>query len=91
MFETISNWVSVFNSMLFSFYAKDKPFYKFAEYLFIGVTAGYTIPLTWEMAFIPYVYRPLFYNINYITHSCLLVSFIYLPSIESSTGFHVIQ
>jgi hypothetical protein len=38
----------------------------FAEYLFVGVTAGYTIPLTWEQAFIPYVYRPLFLQHNFI-------------------------
>jgi hypothetical protein len=61
MFEIFSNWVGAFFTLcIFSFLYKDNPFYKFAEHLFVGVSAGYAIPLTWNTAFIPYVYRPIF-------------------------------
>jgi hypothetical protein len=61
MFEVFSNWVAAFLTLcIFSFLYKDNPFYKFAEYLFVGVSAGYAIPLTWNMAMIPYVYQPIF-------------------------------
>ncbi|MCL1826946.1 MAG: hypothetical protein FWG20_02795 [Candidatus Cloacimonetes bacterium] len=60
MYEIFSNWVAAFFTLcVFSFLYKDNPFYKFAEYLFVGVTAGYAIPLTYNMAFIPYVYQPI--------------------------------
>ncbi len=66
MFELLSNWVAAALTLfIFSFLYKDNPFYKFAEYLFIGVSAGYGIPLTWEQGFIPYVYRPIFLQHNF--------------------------
>jgi len=79
MFEMISNWVAAFLTLcIFSFLYKDNPFYKFAEYLFIGVTAGYTIPLTWEMAFIPYVYRPLFLQHKFILLIPAFIGILYI-------------
>lgn len=59
--ETISNFVAAFFTLsIFSFLYKDNPFYKFAEAVFIGVSMGYAIPLVYENAFIPFVYRPIF-------------------------------
>jgi len=67
MFEIFSTWVAAFLTLcIFSFLYKDNPFYKFAEYLFVGVSAGYAIPLTWEQAMIPYVYRPIFLQHRYV-------------------------
>jgi len=67
MFELLSTWVAAFLTLcIFSFLYKDNPFYKFAEYLFVGVSAGYAIPLTWEQAMIPYVYRPIFLQHRFI-------------------------
>ncbi len=79
MFEIISNWVAAFLTLcIFSFLYKDNPFYKFAEYLFVGVTAGYAIPLTWEQAFIPYVYRPLFLQHKFILLIPAFIGILYI-------------
>jgi hypothetical protein len=60
-FEAISNLVAAFFTLsIFSFLYKDNPFYRFAESLLVGVSMGYAIPLLYENAFIPFVYRPIF-------------------------------
>jgi hypothetical protein len=45
---------------IFSFLFKDNPFYKFAEHLFVGVSLGYTITLTWYSTVYPDLFQPLF-------------------------------
>jgi len=61
MFETISNLVAAFLTLcIFSFLYKENPFYRFAEHLLVGVSMGYAIPLVYENALIPFVYRPIF-------------------------------
>ncbi len=73
MTETIGIWIAAFLTLcMFSFLYKDNPFYKFAEHLFVGVSMGYAIPLTWYNAFIPYAYNPLFLKKEYI----LIIPFI---------------
>ncbi len=79
MFEVISNWVAAFLTLcIFSFLYKDNPFYKFAEYLFVGVTAGYAIPLTYEQAFIPYVYVPIILQHKLVLLIPAAIGFLYL-------------
>ena len=79
MFEIFSNWVAAFLTLcIFSFLYKDNPFYKFAEYLFIGVSMGYAIPLTWNAAFIPYVYRPIFLQHDFILIIPSLIGLMYI-------------
>jgi len=79
MFEIFSNWVAAFFTLcIFSFLYKDNPFYKFAEHLFIGVSMGYTIPLTWNMAMIPYVYRPIFLQHRFILLIPALIGLMYI-------------
>jgi len=66
MFEIISNIVAALLTLfIFSFLYKDNPFYRFAEYLLVGVTMGYAIPLVYTNAFIPFVYRPIFLEGNF--------------------------
>jgi len=66
-FEAISNLVGAFLTLcIFSFLYKDNPFYKFAEHLLVGVSMGYAIPLVYENAFIPFVYRPIFLQNKFI-------------------------
>jgi len=79
MFETISNWVAALLTLaIFSFLYKDNPFYRFAEHLFVGVSLGYSIPLVYYNAFIPFVYTPI----------VLRHEFIYIiPSLMGMTFF----
>ena len=41
-------WIGIFLTFcVLSFFYKDNPFYKFAEHLFVGVSAGYWIILNY--------------------------------------------
>src|SRR5207247_5503263 len=53
-------WVSAFLTLcVFSFLYKDNPSYKFAEHLFVGVSAGYYIILSWWTVIVPNLLQPL--------------------------------
>jgi hypothetical protein len=39
--------ISLSTLMIFSFLYKDNPFYKFAEHVFVGVSAGYGVAMVW--------------------------------------------
>jgi hypothetical protein len=53
---TIGAFLTLF---IFSFLYKDNPFYKFAEHLFVGVSAGYYIILNWWTVIYPNLVHPL--------------------------------
>ena len=48
--EIVSAWFVVFLTLcIFSFLYKDNPFYKAAEHIFVGVSAGYIFTITfWD-------------------------------------------
>lgn len=53
-------WVAALLTLfIFSFLFKDNPLYKFAEHLFVGVSAGYYIVLNFWTVIIPNLYDPL--------------------------------
>ena len=43
----------------FSFLYKDNPFYKFAEHLVVGVSAGYFVIILWHNALVPNLFQKL--------------------------------
>jgi hypothetical protein len=54
-------WLSAFLTLcIFSFLFKDNPFYRFAEHLFVGTSAGYLIALSWFNTVYPNLWVPLF-------------------------------
>ncbi len=56
----LSVWLAAFLTLcIFSFLYKDNPFYKFAEHLFVGVSAGYYIILNFWTVIIPNLWEPL--------------------------------
>ena len=57
----ILTWVAAILTIgIFSFLWKDNPFYKFCEHLFVGVSVGYAIALTWFNSVYPDLFTPLF-------------------------------
>ena len=53
-------WVAAALTLfIFSFLYKDNPFYKFAEHLFVGVSAGYYIILNYWTVVVPNLWDPL--------------------------------
>jgi hypothetical protein len=58
---SILTWIAaVLTVGIFSFLWKDNPFYKFCEHLFVGVSVGYSIALTWYNSVYPDLFQPLF-------------------------------
>jgi len=65
MWETIGIWLGGFLTLfIFSFLYKDNPFYKFAEHLYVGISAGYWAAMEWHNVFLPNLWRPLTEQLN---------------------------
>lgn len=60
MATIVGVWISAFLTLaIFSFLYKDNPIYKFAEHLFIGVAAGYTLMQAYTGVISPNLLEPL--------------------------------
>lgn len=58
--ETIGIWLGAALTLcIFSFLYKDNPFYKLAEHLFVGISAGYWATLEYHNVFRPNLWDPL--------------------------------
>ena len=56
-------WFAAFLTLcIFSFLYKDNIFYQFAEHLFVGISAGYLIAITWHNQIYPNLVVPLFFE-----------------------------
>ncbi len=56
----VGNWVAALLTLsIFSFLYKDNPVYKFAEHIFIGISAGYFVALEYWNVLIPNLWNPL--------------------------------
>ncbi|MCU0607066.1 MAG: hypothetical protein MUF78_06530 [Candidatus Edwardsbacteria bacterium] len=52
-------WIAaVLTLAIFSFLYKENPFYRFAEYLFVGMSAGYGLARVWNNALVPNFINP---------------------------------
>ncbi len=61
MMETIGVWIAAFLTLcILSFLYRDNPFYKFAEHLFIGVSAAYWAAYYYHNILLPNLVQPLF-------------------------------
>ncbi len=52
--------------MMFSFLYKDNFFYKFGEHLYVGISVGYFVNLTWWTVMLPLFWNPLFRQHDYV-------------------------
>ena len=59
--EHFQIWIAAFFTLsLFSFLYKDNPFYKLAEHIFAGLSAGYYIGLVWHAVILQTMVEPMF-------------------------------
>ena len=64
--ETFGVWIAVFLTLsIFSFLYKDNPFYKVAEHIFVGVSAGYWMSIFFWTQIQPNLFGRLFPSKNY--------------------------
>ena len=55
-------WIAAFLTLgIFSFLYRDNPVYKFCEHLFVGISAGYWVVLTYYATIKPNLVDPLFF------------------------------
>jgi hypothetical protein len=67
MGTVIGLWIAAGLTLcVYSFLYKDNPFYKFAEHLFVGVSAGYTIAITWHKVILRFIWEPIRTEGNFI-------------------------
>ncbi|HSQ60451.1 MAG TPA: hypothetical protein VLT84_08465 [Acidobacteriota bacterium] len=61
----IGVWIAAFLTLgIFSFLYRDNPVYKFCEHLFVGISAGYYVVLTYFSTIKPNLVTPLFTQFN---------------------------
>ena len=67
MGTVIGLWIAAGLTLcIYSFLYKDNPFYKFAEHLFVGVAAGFTIAMTWHRVILRLIWGPIRTEGNFI-------------------------
>ena len=60
--HVVGVWVAAFLTLVtYSFLYKDNPGYRFAEALFVGVSAGYGLAIIWRDSIVPDLLLPLCY------------------------------
>jgi hypothetical protein len=61
--ELLQIWIAAFFTLaLFSFLYKDNPFYRLAEHVFAGLSAGYEVGLAWHAVILQQMIDPMFSN-----------------------------
>ncbi len=86
--ELFFTWVAAILTLsIFSFLIKDNPFYKFAEHLVVGVTAGYYVIIFYYNAVKPYLIDPLFKEHRYITIIPLILGLLMFTRFSSKYGW----
>ncbi|MEO0095886.1 MAG: hypothetical protein ABIL66_08350, partial [candidate division WOR-3 bacterium] len=63
---------------IFSFIFKDNPFYRFAEHLFVGTSAGYFIALSYHNVVYPNLIVPLFKEGQFLYVIPLILGILYI-------------
>ena len=70
-------WIgALLTLMILSFLYRDNPFYRFAEHLFVGVSAGYWVVLTYFSTLKPNLVTPLFGHFTEGWDALLVVPFL---------------
>lgn len=80
---SLLTWIAAILTFgIFSFLWRDNPFYRACEHLFVGVSVGYSIALTWYNSVYPDLITPLFrqgkplYIVPFLLGLCYFTRFI---------------
>ncbi len=85
---TLGVWIAALLTLcILSFLYKDNPFYKFAEHLFVGVSAGYVVALTYHNTLIPNLFVPLLKQGDYILIIPLILGIMMLLRLFPKVGW----
>ena len=92
---TFSNnlWVwiaAILTLCIFSFLYKENPFYRFAEHLFVGISAGYGVAIYWNNAIVPNLYVPIFHQHNFWFIIPGLLGMMFFFRFSAKTGWLIL-
>jgi len=77
--QDILVWISsLLTLFIFSFIFRDNPFYRFAEHLFVGTSAGYFIALQYHNVVYPNLIVPLFKEGQFLYIIPLILGVLYI-------------
>ena len=83
-------WLSALLTLfIFSFLFRDNILYQFAEHLFVGISAGYLIAITWHNQMLPNLFEPLFLRGNILYIIPLLFGLCYFARFIPKIGYLV--
>jgi hypothetical protein len=83
-------WLSALLTLaIFSFLFRDNILYQFAEHLFVGMSAGYLIAITWHNQMVPNLFEPLFIQGNIVYIIPLLFGLCYFARFIPKIGYLV--
>ncbi len=83
-------WLSALLTLaIFSFLFRDNILYQFAEHLFVGMSAGYLIAITWHNQMVPNLFEPLFIQGNLVYIIPLLFGLCYFARFIPKMGYLV--
>lgn len=83
-------WLSALLTLfIFSFLFRDNILYQFAEHLFVGISAGYLIAITWHNQMLPNLFEPLFLQGQFLYIIPLLFGLCYFARFIPKIGYLV--
>ncbi|MBF0360147.1 MAG: hypothetical protein HQK49_04010 [Oligoflexia bacterium] len=81
-------WVGAISTiMIFTYLWKENPLYRLAEHVFVGISVGYLICVTWYNVLHPKLYVPLFHEHQWILIVPLVMSIMMLFRFSSKHGW----
>ncbi len=84
-------WIAAILTLgIFSFLYKENPFYRFAEHLFVGISAGYGVAIYWNNAIVPNLYVPVFQQHNYWFIIPGLIGLMFFFRFSSKAGWLIL-
>jgi hypothetical protein len=84
-------WIAAILTLcIFSFLYKENAFYRFAEHLFVGVSAGYGVAIYWNNAIVPNLYVPVFHQHNYWFIIPGLIGMMFFFRFSAKTGWLIL-
>lgn len=84
-------WIAaVLTLCIFSFLYKENAFYRFAEHLFVGISAGYGVAIYWNNAIVPNLYVPIVHQHNFWFIIPGLLGLLFFFRFNAKTGWLIL-
>jgi len=84
-------WVAAILTLaIFSFLYKENPVYRFAEHLFVGISAGYGVAIIWNNMLVPNLFDPLLKDHNLLVLIPAALGLLYFFRFVPKLGYLIL-